>query len=136
MNLSILIGRLVEDPELRYSDPANNSSAVARFTLAVNRRKNKNGEQEADFIHCVCFGAVAEFVSKYFEKGQRTAVSGSIRTGSYVNKDGIKIPTFDLICSNVEFADGKKENKESSNLSAGNFVNIPEGLTEEGLPFN
>ena len=97
MNKVILMGRLTRDPEVRYSQ-GENATAVARYTLAVDRRFNRNNdEQTADFINCVAFGRSGEFAEKYLHKGTKIAVTGRIQTGSYTNKDGVKVYTLSLI---------------------------------------
>jgi single-strand DNA-binding protein len=150
MNKAILMGRLTRDPEVRYSQ-GNPPLAIARYTLAVDRRMARNNgsdEQTADFINCVAFGKAAEFAEKYFHKGIKIAVSGRIQTGSYTNKDGVKVYTTEVIAEDQEFA----ESKNSSSASSGSygasydrpaapsgagegFMNIPDGIDEE-LPFN
>lgn len=149
MNKVILIGRLTRDPEVRYSQ-GDTSTAVARFTLAVDRRFRRAGEQsEADFIGCVAFGKQAEFVEKYFKQGMKMVLSGRIQTGSYTNKEGQKVYTTDVIAEDIEFAESKASSEASSgyNSSQSNFrpepssaigdgfMNIPDGIDEE-LPFN
>ena len=151
MNKVILMGRLVRDPEIRYSQ-GENSLAVARYTLAVDRRGRRNqndGQPTADFIRCVSFGQRAEFAEKYMHQGMRMLVSGSIQTGSYQNKDGQTVYTTDIIVDDQEFADSKGQgggsssySKESNSplmggsdsLSEG-FMSIPDGVEDEGLPF-
>ena len=135
------MGRLTADPEVRYSQ-GDNSTAIARYTLAVNRRFQREGEQTADFINCVAFGKNGEFAEKYFQKGMRVAISGRIQTGSYTNKDGVKVYTTDIVVEEQEFAQSKSENDSSSatsqvaqNRSNDGFMNIPDGI-DEGLPFN
>lgn len=144
MNKVILMGRLTRDPEVRYSQ-GENATAIARYTLAVDRRFNRsNDEQTADFISCVAFGRAGEFAEKYFRKGTKVVVTGRIQTGSYTNKDGVRIYTTDVIIEEQEFAESK--NSGSSNGSANDnsgmaggagdgFMNIPDGIDEE-LPFN
>lgn len=149
MNKVVLMGRLTRDPEVRYSQ-GESPLAIARYTLAVDRRQSRNSsdEQTADFIGCVAFGRAGEFAEKYFRKGTKIAISGRIQTGSYTNKDGVKVYTTEVIVDEQEFA-------ESKNASAGNeggysggnnrpaptgtggdgFMNIPDGIDEE-LPFN
>ena len=142
MNKTILMGRLTRDPEVRYSQ-GDNASAVARFSLAVDRRFKKDGEQTADFINCVAFGKTAEFIEKYGHKGTKFVVEGRIQTGSYTNKDGQKVYTTDVVVEQVEFAESKNSSgegvaTETSNSSAStdtSFMNIPDGISEE-LPFN
>ena len=145
MNKVILMGRLTRDPEVRYSQ-GENSSAIARYTLAVDRRfrRNNDGEQSADFINCVEFGKLAEFAEKYFYKGIKLIVRGRIQTGSYTNRDGVKVYTTDIIVESHEFAESKRSSEQNSNAPVSNdvpavgsdgFMNIPDGLDEE-LPFS
>ena len=147
MNKAILVGRLTRDPEVRYSQ-GENSTAVARYTLAVERRYKRDGEPSADFINCVVFGKPAEFAEKYFRQGLRVAISGHIQTGSYTNKDGVKVYTTEVIVEEQEFAESRAEseaNRASYQQSApapapsapagDGFMNIPDGIDEE-LPFN
>ena len=150
MNRVILMGRLARDPEIRYSQ-GENSLAIARYTLAVDRRGRRNqgdGQPTADFIRCVAFGQRAEFAEKYMHQGMRMLVSGSIQTGSYQNKDGQTVYTTDIIVDDQEFADSKGQggaasySKDSNSpfmggsddLSEG-FMSIPDGVEDEGLPF-
>ena len=148
MNRVILMGRLTRDPEVRYST-GENSMAIARYTLAVDRRGRRgadgNGqEQTADFIPCVAFGRSGEFAEKYFRQGQRVLVSGRIQTGSYVNKDGQRVYTTEVIIDDQEFADSKNDNSGGQYSSrpapqeavTDGFMNIPDGVEDEGLPFN
>jgi len=144
MNKVMLMGRLVRDPEIRYSQ-GENSMAIARYTLAVDRRFKKNGEEaSADFISCTAFGKPAEFVEKYLHKGTKMAVCGRIQTGSYTNKEGQKVYTTEVVIEEQEFAESKNssgsEGGYSNNVSSGatagdGFMNIPDGIDEE-LPFN
>lgn len=142
MNKTELIGRLTRDPEVRYSQ-GENSTAVARYTLAVDRRFKKAGEtQDADFISCVSFGSAAEFVEKYYKQGMKMAAVGRIQTGSYTNKEGQKVYTTDVVVEEVEFAEskstgdaGRGSKPEPSSAMGDGFMNIPEGLDTE-LPFN
>ncbi len=143
MNKVILMGRLTRDPEVRYS-AGDNAMAVARFSLAVDRRRRANGsdEQTADFINCVSFGRQAEFAEKYLRKGTKLLVTGRIQTGSYTNKDGVKVYTTDVVVEEQEFAESKGSSENSGFTpsapmpqSAGDgFMNIPDGIDEE-LPF-
>ena len=144
MNKVILMGRLTRDPELRYTN-GENSMAIARYTLAVDRTIKKQGEQSADFINCVAFSKAAEFAEKYFMQGMRVLVSGRIQTGNYTNKEGQKVYTTEVIVDTQEFADSKgagdsnyKSSTRSSTSSASidGFMNIPDGVDDEGLPFN
>lgn len=144
MNKVILMGRLTRDPEVRYSQ-GEKSTAVARFTLAVDRRFKREGEQSADFIGCISFGKSAEFAEKYLRQGTKVLISGRIQTGSYTNKDGNKVYTTDVVVEEQEFAESK--NSSGGNNATGNtsqqhtsssgdgFMNIPDGIDEE-LPFN
>ena len=145
MNKVILMGRLTRDPEVRYS-AGDNAMAVARFSLAVDRRRRANGssdEQTADFINCVSFGRQAEFAEKYLRKGTKLVVTGRIQTGSYTNKDGVKVYTTDVVVEEQEFAESKASSDNNGGFapsapmpqSAGDgFMNIPDGIDEE-LPF-
>ena len=154
MNKVILMGRLTRDPEVRYS-AGENSTAVARYTLAVDRRfrRNNDGEQTADFIGCVAFGRSAEFAEKYFRQGLKVIVTGRIQTGSYTNKDGQRVYTTDVVVEEQEFAESKASSDSYAAshpqqnaapapsmpspgaASADGFMNIPDGIDEE-LPFN
>lgn len=131
------MGRLTKDPEVRYSQ-GENSSAVSRITLAIDRKFKRDGEPNADFINCVAFGKIAEFQEKYFRKGTKVAITGRIQTGSYVNKDGVRVYTTDVIVEEQEFAESKSSgggNAESASGVSDGFMNIPDGIDEE-LPFN
>ena len=145
MNKVILMGRLTRDPEVRYSQGAT-PLAIARYTLAVDRRntKSNNGdEQTADFINCVAFGKSGEFAEKYFRKGTKLLVSGRIQTGNYTNKDGVKVYTTEVVVDDQEFAESKNSTQSGSEEGANRpapestdgFMNIPDGIDEE-LPFN
>ena len=147
MNKVILMGRLTRDPEVRYTQ-GDNGMAVARYTLAVDRRQSRNGgeEQTVDFISCVAFGKSGEFAEKYLRKGTKIAVTGRIQTGSYTNKDGQKVYTTDVVVEEHEFAESKASGDGGSSYSNGlsngraatdgdGFMNIPDGIDEE-LPFN
>ena len=147
MNKVILMGRFTRDPEVRYSQ-GENATAVARYTLAVDRRFNRNNdEQTADFINCVAFGRSGEFAEKYLHKGTKIAITGRIQTGSYTNKDGVRVYTTDVVVEDQEFAESKNasaanggyapaERNDSAPAAAGDgFMNIPDGIDEE-LPFN
>ena len=123
MNKVILMGRLTRDPDIRYS-AGENSTAVARYTLAVDRRFRRDGEQTADFISCVAFGRTAEFAEKYFHQGIRIVISGRIQTGSYINRDGIKVYTTDVIVEEQDFTESKAA---AANYSGGYQQNSYEG---------
>jgi len=138
------MGRLTRDPEVRYSQ-GENSLAIARFTLAVDRRFKRQGEQDADFISCVSFGKTAEFAEKYLKQGTKIAVTGRIQTGSYTNKEGQKVYTTEVVVEETEFAESKSASGESGYQNTSRpapteaigdgFMNIPDGIDEE-LPFN
>ncbi len=140
------MGRLTRDPEVRYSS-GDNQMAIARYTLAVDRRFNRNNsDQTADFINCVAFGKSGEFAEKYFRKGMKIAVTGRIQTGSYTNKDGQKVYTTDVVIEDQEFAESKNASQNNTEYSGGasassfdqslsdDFMNVPDGIDEE-LPF-
>lgn len=141
MNKVILMGRLTRDPEVRYSQ-SENSTAVARFTLAVDRRFKKDGEQAADFINCIAFGKTGEFIEKWTHQGTKLVVEGRIQTGSYTNKDGNKVYTTDVVVENCEFAESKKASEDNNNQSEpqltddDGFMSIPDNVADDGLPFN
>ena len=161
MNKVILMGRLTRDPEVRYS-AGENSLAIARYTLAVDRRFRRDGEATADFINCVSFGKTAEFAEKYYRQGLKIVVSGRIQTGSYTNREGQKVYTTEVVVEEQEFAESKAASDKyhggssyqnnnygggynnnsapaapagGSSVSADGFMNIPDGIDEE-LPFN
>lgn len=141
VNTVILIGRLTRDPEVRYSQ-GNESMAIARYTLAVDRSYRREGENNTDFIGCVAFGRNAEFVEKYLRKGTKIAITGRIQTGSYVNREGQKVYTTDVVINTQEFAGSRNEAQEPAQKGqpmpeAGEdgFMNIPDGIDDE-LPFS
>ena len=142
MNKVILIGRLTRDPEVRHTT-GENALAIARYTLAVDRRFHKEGEAAADFIPCVVFGKSAEFSEKYFRQGMKVAVVGRIQTGSYTNNEGNKVYTTEVVVEEQEFAESKGSSQTSESTpkvtnnkpTVNSFVDIPEGFEEE-LPFN
>ncbi len=140
MNKVILVGRLTRDPEVRYSQ-GENTMAIARYMIAVNRRFKREGDPEADFIRCVVFGRAAEFAEKYFRQGLRIAISGRIQTGSYTNKEGVKVYTTEVVVEEQEFAESMAEREHTQTpasapeSSGDGFMNIPEGIDEE-LPFH
>ena len=115
MNKAVLVGRLTRDPEVRYSQ-GDNATAVARYTVAVDRRFKRDGEPTADFIPCVVFGRSAEFAEKYFRQGMRVSVSGRIQTGSYTNKDGMKVYTTEVIVEEQEFAESRAESEANRGI--------------------
>ena len=146
MNKVILMGRLTRDPDVRYSS-GDGSTAVARYTLAVDRRFHRDGDATADFIGCVAFGRQAEFAEKYLRKGTKVVVTGRIQTGSYTNKDGVKVYTTDVVVEDQEFAESKNAaasndggysapvSRPEPSAPGDGFMNIPDGIDEE-LPFN
>ena len=145
MNKVILMGRLTRDPEVRYSQGENNM-AIARYTLAVDRRFQKNSDQSADFISCVAFGRSAEFAEKYLKQGTKLCITGRIQTGSYTNKDGVKVYTTEVVVEDQEFAESKNAAQSNGGDFAGSsrptpsaasgdgFMSIPDGIEDE-LPF-
>lgn len=138
------MGRLTADPDVRYSQGAN-STAIAKYTLAIDRRFKRDGEPTADFIRCTVFGKPAEFTEKYFRKGTKICISGRIQTGSYTNRDGQKVYTTDVIVEEQDFAESKASATQN-NIQAGpspygpadsdGFMEIPSGIDDEELPFN
>ena len=152
MNKVILMGRLTRDAEIRYSQ-GESATAIARFSLAVDRRfsRNNGDEQSADFINCVAFGKTAEFLERFGRKGTKFLVEGRIQTGSYTNKDGQKVYTTDVVVEQVEFAESKnsagncvfdggftpadRPSPSQAQPAGDGFMNIPDGIDEE-LPFN
>ena len=153
MNKVILMGRLTRNPDVRYAQRNNSqeSTCIARYTLAVNRRFRREGEQDADFINCVAFGRQGEFTEKYLKQGTKIVIAGRIQTGSYTNRDGMKVYTTDVVVEEQDFAESKAA---ASGQGAGQkpvepeptavnqppvdagegFMTIPEGIEEE-LPF-
>ena len=135
------MGRLTRDPSVNYTQTASGSSAIARYTLAVDRRFRRDSEQSADFINCVSFGKTAEFAEKYLRQGTKIVVVGRIQTGSYTNKDGQKVYTTDIIVEECEFAESKNSLQQNQSKpqpapeNADGFMNIPDGIDSE-LPFN
>jgi single-strand DNA-binding protein len=138
MNHVFIMGRLSRDPEVKYSE-GEKPMAVAKYTLAVDRRGRRNqdsNEQTADFINCVAFDRTGEFAEKYFRQGMRVLVSGRIQTGSYTNKDGVRVYTFNIVVNDQEFADSKNASSDNSrpdpSSSTGDgFMNIPEGVEDQ-----
>ena len=143
MNKVFLMGRLTRDPEVRYSQ-GENATAVARFTLAVDRRFRRD-DASTDFIGCVAFGRNAEFIEKYFRQGTKALITGRIQTGSYTNRDGQKVYATDVVVEDQEFAESKKtaeangqntaSPQQAAKSNGDGFMNIPDGIDEE-LPFN
>lgn len=151
MNKVILMGRLTRDPEVRYGGSSN--MAIARFSIAVDRRFKRDGEPTADFFNCTAFGKTGEFVEKYLKKGTKIVLDGEVRNDNYTNKEGQKVYGFQIIANNIEFAESKNatQNYNANNgggapqgAGAGqgvsgdpgdDFMNDPSGM-EEDLPFN
>ncbi|MBR4085661.1 MAG: single-stranded DNA-binding protein [Lachnospiraceae bacterium] len=147
MNKVILMGRLTRDPEVRYSQGAN-ATAVARFSIAVDRRFKREGEPDADFFNCTCFGKQAEFVERYLRKGTKVVVAGRIQNDNYTNKDGQMVYSVRVMVDEIEFAESKNAssgneggytggnyNRPAPSGAGDGFMNIPDGIDEE-LPFN
>lgn len=139
MNRAFLIGRCVADPEIRYTQ-GENQTAIARYRLAVDRRFKREGEQAADFISCVAFGKQGEFAEKYLRKGTKIAVVGRIQTGSYTNKEGQKVYTTDVVVEEHYFCESRSSSVSGTSpapqTDSDGFMNVPDGLEDEGLPFN
>ena len=144
MNSVILMGRLTQDPEIRYANNGR-STCVARYTLAVDRPYRQNEDRVTDFIDCVAFGKSGEFAEKYLHKGMKMVVTGSIRTGSYTNRDGQKVRTTEVVVDHHEFCEKKNASNNSSPytptampaVDKDGFVSIPDGLPDdEELPFH
>ena len=139
MNKIILMGRLTKDPEVRYSQ-GNNPMAIARYTLAVDRKFKRDGEPNADFINCIAFGKNGEFAEKYLRKGMKIAVVGRIQTGSYTNNAGVKVYTTDVVVESCEFAESKNASQGERpqpmpQTGSDGFMSIPDGIDSE-LPFS
>ena len=156
MNKVSLVGRLTRDPEIRYSQ-GESAMCIASFSVAVDRRFKRQGEQEADFISCKAFGKTAEFIQNFFFKGMKIGLTGRIQTGSYTNREGQKVYTTDVVAEEVEFVESKNSQQGGQQQPAGGFnpqnastngpsgfnasgpvdgfMNIPDGIDEE-LPFN
>ena len=149
MNKVILMGNLTRDPEIRYSQ-GENSLAIARFSIAVNRRFSRQGDTETDFFNCTAFGKQAEFVEKYFKQGSRMLLTGRVQNDNYTNKNGERVYSVQIMADEIEFAERKSTadanaSRGASNFGGGapepamaaddDFMNIPDGIDEE-LPFN
>lgn len=144
MNRVVLIGRLTRNPDVRYTQ-GDKSVAVARYTLAVNKAFRRDGEPDADFINCVAFGKSAEFAEKYLKQGTKIGIVGRIQTGSYTNKDGIKVYTTDVVVDEQEFCESKNMSVQNQQFDSrpmpkqaldDDFMNIPdEDRMEEEIPF-
>ena len=136
MNKVTLIGRVVRDAEIRYSQGAN-PTVIAKYTLAVDRKFKQEGQPNADFINCIAFGKLGEFAEKYLHKGVKIAVTGRIQTGSYTNKDGQKVYTTDVVVEEQEFCESKSQSNsqpQSTQSNDNSWMNIPDGV-EDSLPF-
>ena len=143
MNKILLMGRLTRDPETRYSQ-GENSTAIARFSLAVDRRFKRQGDPDADFFNCTAFGRQAEFVEKYLKQGTKILLSGRVQNDNYTNKNGEKVYSVQIIAEEIEFAESKNAQAgggfqparpDPSQAADDGFLNIPNGIEEE-LPFN
>lgn len=140
MNKVILCGNLTRDPEIRYSQ-GENALTIVRFSMAVNRKFQRNQEQETDFFNCTAFGKQAEFVEKYFRKGSRILLTGRMQNDNYTNKNGEKVYSVQVIAEEIEFAERKSASSSSVEVSEPNatasddFMSIPDGI-EDGTPFN
>ena len=149
MNKVILMGNLTRDPEIRYSQ-GENSLAIARFSIAVNRRVSRQGDTDTDFFNCTAFGKQAEFVEKYFKQGSRMLLTGRVQNDNYTNKNGERVYSVQIMADEIEFAERKSTadanaSRGASNFGGGapepamaaddDFMNIPDGI-EDGLPFN
>lgn len=146
MNKVILIGRLTKDPEVRYSQSAN-PVAVTRFTLAVNRRFKREGEQEADFIQCVAFGKTGEFAGKYFTKGKQAVVTGRLQVSSWDDQNGQRRWSTDVVVEEMEFGESKSASEANRNSfpnqeeppkagpASDDFYQIDESIDDDDLPF-
>ena len=149
MNKVILMGNLTRDPEIRYSQ-GENSLAIARFSIAVNRRFSRQGDTDTDFFNCTAFGKQAEFVEKYFNQGSRMLLTGRVQNDNYTNKNGERVYSVQIMADEIEFAERKSTadanaSRGASNFGGGapepamaaddDFMNIPDGI-EDGLPFN
>ena len=144
MNKVILLGNLTRDPEIRYSQ-GENSLAIARFSIAVNRRFSRQGDTDTDFFNCTAFGKQAEFVEKYFKQGSRMLLTGRVQNDNYTNKNGERVYSVQIMADEIEFAERKsaQSNNQTQNQNQpaqangadDDFMNIPDGI-EDGLPFN
>ncbi len=150
MNKVILMGNLTRDPEIRYSQ-GENSLAIARFSIAVNRRFSRQGDTDTDFFNCTAFGKQAEFVEKYFKQGSRMLLTGRVQNDNYTNKNGERVYSVQIMADEIEFAERKSTADANASRGASNnfgggapepamaadddFMNIPDGI-EDGLPFN
>ncbi|MBC5685584.1 single-stranded DNA-binding protein [Roseburia sp. NSJ-9] len=140
MNKIIMMGRLTRDPEIRYGG-VNNDKAVARYTIAVDRRFKQEGQPQADFFNVVSFGKAAEFVEKYLRKGTKIVIEGELQNNDYTNKNGEKVYSIQIVTSQIEFAESKASQNHPQEPPVGNvpdeggFMSIPDDIEDE-LPFN
>ena len=139
MNKVILMGRLTKDPDVRYTQ-GNEPMCIARYTIAVDRMgKKEEGQTNADFPNCVAFGKLGEFAEKYLKKGTKIALIGRLQTGSYTNKNGVKVYTTEVVVESQEFAESKSSEKAPAQDDVPDgFMSIPDGMDEEldmNLPF-
>lgn len=137
MNKVIFMGRLARDPEVRYSQGSGQAMAIARFSLAVDRKFKREGEPSADFFNCTCFGKQAEFVERYLHKGIKIILSGRVQNDNYTNKDGQTVYSVRIIVDEIEFAESKNTagGSGATATTGDGFMNVPDGIDEE-LPFN
>ena len=142
MNKVILIGRFVRDPEIRYTP---NDRCCANFSIAVDRKYKQEGQQDADFPRVIAWGKTAEFIEKYFRRGMKIVIEGRIQTGKYTNKEGQTVYTTDVVAESVEFAESKSASSNSNSskpaeskpkIDEDGWMNIPDDVDDEGLPFN
>lgn len=133
MNLIALMGRLTRDPETRYTA---DGKAVAKVSIAVNRRFKQDGQPEADYFNCVAFGKTAEFIEKYFKKGMKAVITGELRNNHYTDNNGVKHYTEQILINNIEFAESKQATAPTTTTDNLGFMNIPDNVEDEGLPFN
>lgn len=141
MNKAIMIGRLTRDPDIRYTQ-GENQTAIAKFSLAVDRRWKREGEPDADFFNCTAFGRQAEFVEKYLKKGTKIAITGRVQNDNYTDRNGQKVYSVQIMVEEMEFAESKSKNAEAGqqdrerpSYTGDGFMAIPEG-TEDELPFS
>ena len=143
MNKIIIMGRLTRDPDIRYTQ-GENQTAIARFSLAVDRRWKREGEPDADFFNCTAFGRQAEFAEKYLKKGTKIAITGRVQNDNYTDRNGQKVYSIQIMVEEMEFAESKSKNAEAGqqdrsserpSYEGDGFMTIPEG-TEDELPFS
>jgi single-strand DNA-binding protein len=136
MNKIILMGRLTRDPEVRYG--AANNTAIARFSIAVDRRFKREGQPTADFFNCTAFGKTGEFVEKYLKKGTKVVLEGELQNNNYTNKDGQKVYGMQIVVNSLEFAESKSssnsDRESTQQVDSNDFMNVPD-VAEEELPF-